>query len=68
MKFNKQFYKSFNFWLGLVMFLGGISLLPAVAPNNPVFSFWWWVNLAEFMLGVSLLIEVLIVKARDNTK
>lgn len=66
LKFNHQFYKSFNFWLGLITFLGGISLFPAIAPNNPVFSLWWWVNLAEFMFGVSLLIEGLIEKPKKT--
>ncbi|MCJ2161565.1 hypothetical protein [Lentilactobacillus kefiri] len=68
MKFNKLFYKSFNFWLGFIMFLGGISLFPAVAPNNPVFSNWWWINLAEFLFGLSLLIEGLIQKPKNSRK
>jgi hypothetical protein len=50
------------------MFLGGISLFPAVAPNNPVFSNWWWINLAEFLFGLSLLIEGLIQKPKNSRK
>lgn len=54
MRFNKSFYKSYIFWLCIVIL--GVNLSAAVISTPPMYSVSWWLVIA---IGVAAVLTII---------
>ncbi|KRK48665.1 hypothetical protein GPK34_08735 [Secundilactobacillus kimchicus] len=63
MHFNYRFYKSFDFWVGIILTITNRDIFWRVDLSNP----FWYINVILFISGVYGLIAGLIIK-QDRKK
>ncbi|MCH4165864.1 MAG: hypothetical protein LKF37_13925 [Lentilactobacillus diolivorans] len=59
MKFNKNFYKTYVFWLGIIGV--ALSFLVVFDSTPPMFSTRWWIAL---IVGIAALLGIIFVGPR----
>ncbi|HAT54556.1 MAG TPA: hypothetical protein DCW31_04850 [Lactobacillus sp.] len=63
MKFNLMFYKSFDFWISLVLLLSCLGIY-----RNSLFSVDWWLDAVGLVLGVIGLFTTFFKKDKHDEK